>query len=109
MTVRKDSRVTGKGFPTSGSSPGLTERFPDRPVSFLAHLGFPFLAYQETWRRGLYKVHPGIPNFRVLTLTTDRERVEHLVAAYRSLSGGARLFLFTDRGLGSGTSWRTSG
>ncbi|MBW8879209.1 MAG: replication-relaxation family protein [Acidobacteria bacterium] len=55
------------------------------------------LAYQATWRRGLHKTHFGIPNFRVLTITTSRERVEHLVAACLSLSGGGSgLFLFTD-------------
>jgi hypothetical protein len=61
-------------------------------TSFLRKL----LAYQETWRRGLHKAHLGIPNFRVLTVTTSGERVEHLVEACRSLSGGARLFLFAD-------------
>lgn len=56
------------------------------------------LVYQETWRRGLHKTHLGIPNFRVLTVTTSKERVGHLVAACRSLfGGGSRLFLFTDR------------
>lgn len=56
------------------------------------------LAYRETWRQGLHRAHLGIPNFRVLTVTMSRERVGHLVAACRSLSGGgSRLFLFTDR------------
>ncbi|HEX4961382.1 MAG TPA: replication-relaxation family protein [Thermoanaerobaculia bacterium] len=54
------------------------------------------LAYQATWRQGLHRAHLGIPNFRVLTVTTSRERVEHLVEACRSLpGGGSRLFLFT--------------
>jgi hypothetical protein len=53
------------------------------------------LCYQETWRQGIHKQHLGIPNFRVLTVTTSRERVEHLVEACRSLGGGgSRLFLF---------------
>ncbi len=62
------------------------------------------LAYQETWRQRVHRAHLGIPNFRVLTVTTSSERVEHLVDAYRALPvGGARLFLFTDReALGSG-------
>jgi DNA-binding Lrp family transcriptional regulator len=56
------------------------------------------LAYRETWRQGLHKTHLGIPNFRVLTVTTSRERVGHLVQACRALSGdGLRLFLFTDQ------------
>jgi hypothetical protein len=63
-------------------------------TSFLRKL----LAYRETWRQGLHKAHLGIPNFRVLTVTTSRERVEHLVEACRSLyGGGSRLFLFTDQ------------
>jgi hypothetical protein len=61
-------------------------------TSFLRKL----LCYQETWRRGLHRRHLGIPNFRVLTVTTSEERVRHLVEACRSLAGGARLFLFTD-------------
>lgn len=61
-------------------------------TSFLRKL----LAYQETWRQRLHKAHLGIPNFRVLTVTTSEERVRHLVAACRSLGGGgSRLFLFT--------------
>lgn len=56
------------------------------------------LAYQETWRQGVHRTHLGIPSFRVLTITTNRERVKHLVTACRSISGGgSRLFLFTDR------------
>jgi Replication-relaxation len=62
-------------------------------TSFLRKL----LCYQETWRQGLHRTHLGISNFRVLTVTTNRERVEHLVEACRKLTGGgSRLFLFTD-------------
>jgi hypothetical protein len=69
-------------------------------TSFLRKL----LCYQETWRQGIHRAHLGISNFRVLTVTTNRERMEHLMEACRSLgSGGSRLFLFTDQGaLGSG-------
>jgi hypothetical protein len=63
-------------------------------TSFLRKL----LCYQETWRQGIHRTHLGISNFRVLTVTTNRERVEHLVKACQSLfGGGSRLFLFTDR------------
>jgi DNA-binding Lrp family transcriptional regulator len=63
-------------------------------TSFLRKL----VCYQETWRQGIYRKHLGIPNFRVLTVTTSRERVEHLVETCLSLpGGGSRLFLFTDR------------
>jgi hypothetical protein len=65
---------------------GLTQ------TSFLRKL----LCYQETWRQGIHRTHLGISNFRVLTVTTNRERVKHLVEACRSLVGGARLFFFTD-------------
>jgi hypothetical protein len=62
-------------------------------TSFLRKL----LAYQETWRQGLHKKNLGIPNFRVLTVATSKERVANLVAACQSLPGGGlRLFLFTD-------------
>ncbi len=54
------------------------------------------LGYRETWRQGLHRRHLGIPNFRVLTVTTNEERMRHLVAACRSIGGGQRLFLFAD-------------
>jgi hypothetical protein len=54
------------------------------------------LAYKETWGQGLHQKHFGIPNFRVLTVTTSPERVVHLVEACRIITGGARLFLFAD-------------
>lgn len=56
------------------------------------------LGYRETWRQGLHRIHLGIPNFRVLTVTTSEERVRHLVAACASLGTGRRLFLFADQG-----------
>jgi DNA-binding Lrp family transcriptional regulator len=55
------------------------------------------LGYRETWRQGLHRMHLGIPNFRVLTVTTSEERMRHLVAACRSLGSGRRLFLFADQ------------
>jgi hypothetical protein len=79
-------------------------------TSFLRKL----LAYQETWRQGLHRVHLDIPNFRVLTVTTSRQRVEHLVAACRPQAVGSHLFLFTDRNSLGGSDllthqWVTSG
>ena len=53
------------------------------------------LAYKETWGQGLHRKHFGIPNFRVLTVTMNEERMRHLLAACRS-GAGQRLFLFTD-------------
>jgi hypothetical protein len=56
------------------------------------------LAYQETWRRELHKTHFGIPNFRVLTVTTSEERIRHLIAESQSLGGGGgRIFLFANQ------------
>jgi hypothetical protein len=55
------------------------------------------LGYRETWRQGLHRTHLGIPNFRVLTVTTSKERMRHLAAECRSLGSGRRLFLFADR------------
>jgi hypothetical protein len=55
------------------------------------------LGYRETWRQGLHRTHLGIPNFRVLTVTTNEERRRHMVAACRSLGSGRRLFLFADQ------------
>ena len=56
-----------------------------------------FLTYHTAWKQGVVTRLFGFPNVRVLTVTTSRERVEHLVAACRSLFGGLRLFLFADR------------
>jgi hypothetical protein len=52
------------------------------------------LGYRGTWRQGVHRTHLGIPNFRVLTVTTNEERMRHLVAACGSLGSGGRLFLF---------------
>jgi DNA-binding Lrp family transcriptional regulator len=52
------------------------------------------LGYRETWRQELHRTHLGLPNFRVLTVTTNQERMRHLVTACRSLGTGGRLFLF---------------
>lgn len=55
------------------------------------------LAYQETWLRGLHKSRLAMPNFRVLSVTTSGERVQHLIGACRSLPGiGSQVFLFAD-------------
>lgn len=56
------------------------------------------VGYQETWRQGVHRRHLGIPNFRVLTVTTNEERMRHLIAACGSLGGGGRLFLFANQG-----------
>ena len=56
------------------------------------------LGYRETWRQSVHVTHLGIPNFRVLTVTKSRERMEHLVTACHSLGGsGMGIFLFADQ------------
>jgi hypothetical protein len=55
------------------------------------------LAYRETWRQGLHRSHLGISNFRVLVVTTSRQRLEHLLEACQSRVGDTRLFLFADQ------------
>jgi hypothetical protein len=39
-----------------------------------------------------------VPNFRVLTMTTNEERMRHMMAACHFLGGAVRLFLFADQG-----------
>jgi len=53
------------------------------------------VAYQETWRRKV--LADEFPRFRVLTVTTSPERVDHLLKANRTFSAGkgSGLFLFT--------------
>jgi len=55
------------------------------------------LAYAETSRQGLHTAHFGIKHFRLLTVTTSRARVEHLLEANsRLVGGGSPIFLFSD-------------
>lgn len=53
------------------------------------------LAYHETWRHKVLAAD--FPRFRILTVTTSPERVDHLLAANRTLNQGrgSGLFLFT--------------
>ena len=54
-------------------------------------------AYHKTWRSKILAAD--FPRFRVLTVTTSPERVEHLLKASRTLGHGkgSGLFLFTHR------------
>jgi hypothetical protein len=56
------------------------------------------LTYYEASRAGEHLRELGIPNFRVLTLTTTRDRVEQMIAAQRDMTQGrgSNLFLFID-------------
>ena len=57
-----------------------------------------FLAYEATWLQELHQKHFGFHRFRVLTVTTNTDRLQHLVKACRQLERGQGLFLFTDLG-----------
>ena len=53
------------------------------------------LAFEATWKQ---KIHHefGIHRFRILTVTTNAERVQRMIEASQSLKTGHGLFLFTD-------------
>ena len=53
------------------------------------------IAYQATWTQNLHGT-PGISRFRVLTVTTNADRLASMLEACRSLPRGHGLFLFTD-------------
>jgi DNA-binding Lrp family transcriptional regulator len=54
------------------------------------------LAYETTWARSIHRKDFGIQRFRVLTVTTNSERVQSMVEACRKLNQGRGLFLFTN-------------
>jgi hypothetical protein len=56
------------------------------------------LAYYEANRAGEHIGELGIPNFRVLTVTTTADRVRQMIEAQNEITGGrgSNLFLFTD-------------
>ena len=54
------------------------------------------LAYEATWTQQLHKKNFGWQRFRVLTVTTNAERVQGMIAACQQLKQGRGLFLFTD-------------
>lgn len=53
------------------------------------------LAYQATWAQNLHRQF-GWQRFRVLTVTTNSERVREMIEACQRLKQGRGLFLFTD-------------
>lgn len=62
------------------------------PSSFYRKL----LAYEATWTQNVHRTRFGWPRFRVLTVTTSTERVQHLLDACRRLERGHGLFLFME-------------
>jgi hypothetical protein len=53
------------------------------------------LAYAATWKQDTHRNRFGWQRFRVLTVTTDSERVREMIEACRRLNQGRGLFLFT--------------
>jgi len=56
------------------------------------------LAYEATWAQNIHRCDFGIHRFRVLTVTTNSERVLSMIAACQKLKQGRGLFLFIDAG-----------
>jgi hypothetical protein len=54
--------------------------------------------YYEANRAGEHEREFGLPNFRVLTVTTTKERVAQMIEAQQEIVGGrgSNLFLFID-------------
>ena len=55
-----------------------------------------FLAYEATWTQGIHRRDFGIHRFRVLTISTEADRVKGIIEACRKLNQGRGLFLFND-------------
>lgn len=72
----------------------ITRRSLDR-TSFLRKL----IAYRETWQQGVHTKQFGFRAFRVLTVTSGRDRCLNLVEAAKAASDGrsSGIFLFTDK------------
>jgi len=54
------------------------------------------LAYEATWAQDIHRSSFGWQRFRVLTVTSNSERIATMQEAGRSLERGQGLFLFTD-------------
>lgn len=66
-----------------------------RHTSFLRR----FLSYATIYRDKLHRQHFGMSNFRVLTVTTSKTRINNLISTYRKYVADVppNVFLFTDR------------
>ncbi len=67
-----------------------------RRTSFLRK----FLSYAATYRDKLHRKRFGMGNFRVLTVTTSKARIDKIIAAYKEHVSDVppNLFLFADHG-----------
>jgi len=52
------------------------------------------LAYREIIARQIHKLHFGIPNLLVLTVTTNERHTEQIMKAFGEMGGGSAAFLF---------------
>lgn len=52
--------------------------------------------YESTWSQNLHRTRFGWQRFRVLTVTTSRQRVQGIIEVCKGLSHGHGLFLFLD-------------
>jgi hypothetical protein len=57
------------------------------------------LGYREIVTRQIHRMHLGVPNLLILTVTTNRARQEHMLSSLAKLSsGGSTAFLFKTMG-----------
>jgi hypothetical protein len=65
----------------------------------LSHTSFSrkLMAYEATWSQAIHRKRFGFHRFRVLTITTNADRLRSLVNACSQLKRGHGLFLFIDR------------
>jgi hypothetical protein len=54
------------------------------------------LAYAATWSQNLHRTRFGLQRFRVLTVTTNPQRISSMLEAVHSLRHGHGIFLFLD-------------
>lgn len=54
------------------------------------------LAYEATWSQNLHRTRFGWQRFRVLTVTTNKQRVQGIIEVCQGLAHGHGLFLFLD-------------
>ena len=55
------------------------------------------LAYEATWTQNVHRSRFGFHRFRVVTVTTNADRLKHLAESCAQMERGQGLFLFTDQ------------
>lgn len=71
------------------------QRFKDTQQTYYAKK---MLTYYSAFKAGEHERELGIPNFRVLTVTTTKDRVAQMIEVQKEMTGGrgSNLFLFSD-------------